>query len=189
MHDQNQPIGDRKYFMQNLNNSMKELFEEQANAIKMLAKLLVEVIMPLPARIITWLTENNVEITKPEEAIKKLSPIITLEQVGPLLEYIKEVDPTGENEKKIRMFAREHQRKIKEALKEIMKNNKTIIDEMKVLGGFLTNNILPFFSPFMLEIYAQVSTQLVTKKEITDCSGKYLLESLSPKRITEIKKT
>eukprot|EP00826_Nyctotherus_ovalis_P006594 TRINITY_DN1157_c0_g1_i6.p1 TRINITY_DN1157_c0_g1~~TRINITY_DN1157_c0_g1_i6.p1 ORF type:complete len:384 (-),score=93.32 TRINITY_DN1157_c0_g1_i6:72-1223(-) len=178
MREKDRPISDTKIFMQNLNNSMKSLMEDQKTALMSLGKILVDIVMPSPIRVSIWISENNIDMSDPKEIVKALSPVINMEQAQAVVDYTRQIDPDGKKERETNKVTAESFKKMKAALKEVVKYVKIIMAEFENIGTYMNNNVLPNFTPYLLEILVNLATQIMSKKEIESTANAHLLKIL-----------
>ena len=127
--------------------------------------------------------ENKVnsylDTRNPEEILKYMSPIVSLEQAKIIAQYETSCDPDGKlgdlHDEKFKLFAGN----AKSKLKKIIKLQKQIISELKSVDDFFNNNFTIYLTPCILETWAKISPQLVTKMEIRECGIKNLLDKLT----------
>jgi len=159
-------IGSKMAFVQKTNNSLKRLLEKQKDALSTLGKILVDIALPLPTRIFCWLAENKIENSKPDEILEKLKPVTDLKLAQVVIDYAKQLDPDGEKEKELNGTIAESFKRTKEALKEIISQVRVIHAECEIRIKYMNNNVLPYLTPYVVEILASTVAQIVTKSEI-----------------------
>lgn len=185
MREKQLPISDKKAFMKSLNNSFKKIMDDQMAALMNLGKLVVDIVMPLPQRIHVWISENHIDTNNPEDVVKALSPIINIEQARLIMDYAKQVDPDGAKQRETNKRTKQAFTNTKIALRSIVESVKSIQYEFKNLGDYLSNNILPSFTPYVLEIMANLTSQIMAKSEINTFATNHLFKDLAMHKPTE----
>lgn len=178
MHENKQSIADRKAFMISMNNSLRALLQDQKTAVKALGKILVDIVMPLPMRIFMWISENDIDITKPEEVARTLSPVVNLKHAQVVIDYTRQIDPEGLKEKELHEVMKKSLKVSKSALREIMSQVKIILNEFENRSIYMTNNILPYLTPYVIEILGSITMQLSAKSDIATLATNQLIDTL-----------
>ena len=141
--------------------------------------MIVDIVLPLSTRIWLWMAEKEIDTRNPEEILKYMSPIVSLEQAKIISQYEMLCDPDGKigdlYDEKLKLFARN----TKSKLKKIIKLQKEIISELRSVDDFFNSNFTIYLTPCILEVWAKISPQLVTKMEIRECGVKNLLDKLT----------
>ena len=140
----------------------------------MLTRMIVDVAFPLSMRIWMWMSEKHIDLRNPDEILKYMSPILSLEQAKAMAQYETLVDSDEKtresNNEKFKTFIN----KIKLNLKNIIKLQKEIIIELKSTKEFFNNNFVAYVTPWIFEIWAKVTSHLVTKTEVISIASSYI---------------
>ena len=179
MYEKNIPITNQELFSKTLEDVFKQILREQMDALNMLTRTIVEIVLPLPTRISMWLAEQNIDKNDPNDIIKHMGSIISLEQAKLLAENHFKFDRDGKLHKAFCENMKISSKKIKGSLKKLIDIQKEIINELKLMNKAFAQNVLINTTPYLLEIMTKIMTQLIKKQEVREYGIKHLLDNLT----------
>ena len=169
MQENNQPFTDEEFFRENLKNIFIQNLEERKATLKMLVKEIVEVSIPFSIRLSLWCADQGHDDYNLEMVMNLISlggQKITLDQAKELVGYTKQLYPDKKLYAEMQLLLKTTGKNILHGLKEIVKNQKQIKNELQKYHDFLSSHVYTKYKPYMLEAYAKITPQLATKPEI-----------------------
>jgi len=171
-------INNKEALTKSLRNYCNQLLNEQMDVLRLVTKMLMDISLPIPLRVCMWLSDKNIDQMNAKEIAQMMSPIITLEQAQSIIDYEKKFDPDGVKCKKFRELINTNTKKIKDSLKNIIEQQREIAIVFKDITSFISENTMPYSTPYILEIHAKVNKQLAIKPEVRECGIDSLLKNL-----------
>eukprot|EP00826_Nyctotherus_ovalis_P040746 TRINITY_DN403_c0_g1_i14.p1 TRINITY_DN403_c0_g1~~TRINITY_DN403_c0_g1_i14.p1 ORF type:complete len:396 (-),score=113.21 TRINITY_DN403_c0_g1_i14:145-1332(-) len=166
MQEKGQPLTNTKAYSETWKEACYQGLEEKRNALEMLTKEVVELLMPFPARVTMWISENNIDFYDPEKVVQILGSGITLAQAKEIVEYVQKLYPDKKKQNEVRLMTAASGKRIRGYLKELIMCEKKIEMELQRVRKFVEKNTNVCNDPFITNVFANFIAQLATKPEI-----------------------
>eukprot|EP00826_Nyctotherus_ovalis_P041500 TRINITY_DN4186_c0_g1_i7.p1 TRINITY_DN4186_c0_g1~~TRINITY_DN4186_c0_g1_i7.p1 ORF type:complete len:368 (+),score=127.62 TRINITY_DN4186_c0_g1_i7:106-1209(+) len=179
MREANQPLTNEKLFREKLHNAFDQTVKEQANALKAIGDMIVDVALPAHMKVLFWMAEKNLNGMEAPEIVETLSPIVTLEQAQAIVAFRKIIDPEGLKNKMLDGMTVDKSKRIKKLLTKTIQCLKDILTEHKTMADFYRKTDISYCDPYFLEMRAWIDTQLIARPEVRDTELKSLVMGLT----------
>ena len=162
----NKAINDPSLITHIITMNHNEKFEIKIKLIENLAKEMVEIMIPLSVRLISWVIENDVNGYDPNEIVKHMK--IPIEKANIMSEYIKCVFPDHKNFDNIKKNVIAKTKEIKDTVKMFVQSQRKVQCELKKLDKCIVKDIIPCVNPRVLDFFSKISPELASRPEFSN---------------------
>jgi len=170
IYEENKDITDRAVFVETLKKTFDGFIEERRKALEQCTRAIAELVTPLPWRFFLYATEHNIDVLDAKKLSLAFDNAVPIENLTQVTETLKTVfdDKKLINESKILISTCAI--KVKTLVKQLVEIQKNLQIEMKKIGKFIYENILPKYNPMLMQLLTHFSAMLKTKLEINNFS-------------------
>eukprot|EP00826_Nyctotherus_ovalis_P045245 TRINITY_DN4986_c0_g1_i24.p1 TRINITY_DN4986_c0_g1~~TRINITY_DN4986_c0_g1_i24.p1 ORF type:complete len:274 (+),score=49.87 TRINITY_DN4986_c0_g1_i24:47-823(+) len=166
-----------------LKSRHQRIIDERQQVMEMLTKKLIEVTLPMHARVSLWLNDNNVDCLDVEKMNQLLGCAIPADHLQQLKEHFSKAWPNREHHRKFKQGFIASWDKVRSLIKDLVIVQRKFQLELKKITFIVKNRMVVKFDPVVIRAMRCMAPHVLLKPEIANYT-----EDIIAKMHSEIEK-